>query len=152
MYIYVSCFIFFDKHKSTKQSNTRPRGLSSLDSSSPWTGWRWTYIYIYISVYMQILRRVYTHIYEHMCIYTLYIYTNNTGKMHIYIYIHVHRHQLRCVYIYIHIHYCLVSLLGHLLQDWRCLRHWFHFCGLVVFLMRRYLKRKNKCIKYIQNL
>ena len=37
---------------------------------------------------MQILRRVYTHIYEHMCIYTLYIYTNNTGKMHIYIYMY----------------------------------------------------------------
>ena len=38
--------------------------------------------HVYIYVYMQILRCVYTHIYKHMCIYTLYIYiyiyTNNT--------------------------------------------------------------------------
>ena len=148
MYIYVSCFIFFDKHKSTKQSNTRPRGLSSLDSSSPWTGWRWTYIYIYICVYANTKTRIYTHIRTHVYLHSIYLHQQHVKNA----YIHVHRHQLRYIYIYTYIHYCLVSFLGHLLQDWRCLRHWFRCCGLRVFLLRRYLKRKKKCIKYILNV
>ena len=66
----VSCFIVFDKHQSTKQSYTRPFGLSSLLLSSPWKGWRGTYVYI--CIYVKTKMCIYTRIQTHVFLFSIY--------------------------------------------------------------------------------